>query len=240
METRTLSLISLVLFCSLIFGSSITVTAEDEGMDPSEVVAYLDTPTNIVPAIQVSNFTSIDITVVDAFGIPWEQLSTGRYRFMAKYVWPIIHPNWKPFLGFTALQFEPEVVEGDGRGWFTKVTPSAIANADQGKIYNITLDVKVDDISVDYAVVIGIKVTRLDVFGQEFGVSYIYVPVKSSQLNNIKMNFDETTKEAAPKSYVTYTAEITNRGYYRGMFELKFDNDDEMYVSTSNKVIVLE
>ncbi|MBS3778428.1 MAG: hypothetical protein KGY50_03950, partial [Candidatus Thermoplasmatota archaeon] len=224
----------------MFIGASVPVSSQDESTEASaEVVAQLDEPSNKVPAIRVTDYTAINISVRDAFGIPWEQLSTNM-PILARYIWPIIHPSWKPFLGFSSLAFETEIIQGDGRGWFHKVEPSAIANADQGRNYNLTLYVKTDDISVDYAVVVGIKVIRKDTSGNEMGVSYIYVPVKSSQLNNVKMSITDTSKEAAPKSYINYEATISNLGYYRGMFELKFEHDENLTVSTENKIIVLE
>jgi hypothetical protein len=72
------------------------------------------------------------------------------------------------------------------------------------------------------------------------GASYIYVPVKSSQLNNVKMDIPDISKEAAPKTYVNYDAKISNLGYYKGMFELRFEHDENLTVSTPNKVIVLD
>lgn len=229
-----------MLLFVILYGLSASVTAQDVTIDdPAEVVALIDEPNNEIPAIKVTEYTTINVTVRDAFGIPWEQLSTNM-PILAKYIWPILHPSWKPFLGFSSLRFETEIVNGDERGWFHYVEPSAIANADQGRIYNLTLYAKTDDISVDYAVVIGIKVTRLNVYGEEFGVSYIYVPVKSSQLNNVRMNLADTSKEATPKSYVTYEGQITNYGYYRGMFELEFEHDEDLTVSTPNQLIVLE
>lgn len=240
MQIRKIQIISLLLLGIILVGSVFPVSSQDESTEASaEIVAQIDEPSNEIPAVKVTEYTSINISVRDAFGIPWEQLSSNM-PIMARYVWPIIHPNWKPFLGYSSLAFETEIIQGDGRGWFHKVEPSAIANADQGRNYNLTLSVKTDDISVDYAVVVGIKVIRKDTSGNEMGVSYIYVPVKSSQLNNVKMDIVDTSKEAAPKSYVSYEAEISNRGYYRSMFELQFDHDENLTVSTENKIIVLE
>lgn len=239
MRLRKIHIIILLFFFTILIGLSISASAQNETEDPAEVVAYINEPTNRIPPVKVSEETTINVTVVDAFGIPWGKLSTNM-PILAKYVWPIIHPNWKPFLGFTSLNFETEIVKGDGRGWFTRVEPSSIANADQGRFYNLTLYAKTDDISVDYAVVIGIRVTRKDTAGNEFGESYIYVPVKSSQLNNVRMNIQDTSKEAAPKSYVTFEGEISNFGYYRGMFELEFEHNDDLTVSSPNQVTVLE
>jgi len=155
------------------------------------------------------------------------------------YIWPITHPSWKDFLGYSSLRFEPEIVDGDPRGWYTKVTPSAISNADQGKIYHLVLEVQTDDIAVDYAVVVGIKVTRVNPAGADSGISYIYVPVKASSLNNLKMAVSPATKEASPHSYVNFDVSLTNLGYYRDMFKLTFVENDGATIASSHQVIVL-
>jgi len=232
-------IISMLLLCSIILVSSLPVYAQEEIEEIAEIVATIDAPDNIVPPIGITEWTTINLTVLDAYGIPWEQLSTGRYAFLAKYIWPIIHPSWKPFLGYSSLRFEPEIVEGDSRGWYTRITPSAIPNADQNKIYPLKLEVKTDDIAVDYAVVVGIKVTRVNVFGEDAGVSYIYIPVKASSLNNIKMETGVSTKETAPHSYVHFDIIVRNFGYYRDMFSLEFIEENGLEVATSKQLFVL-
>ena len=232
-------IISILLLCSVILVSSLPVYAQEEIEEPAEIVATITAPDNIIPPIGISEWTTINLTVRDAYGIPWEQLSTGRYAFLAKYVWPIIHPSWKPFLGYSSLRFEPEIIEGDSRGWYTKVTPNAIPSADQGRNYSLKLEIKTDDIAVDYAVVIGIKVTRVNVFGEDSGVSYIYIPVKASSLNNIKMETEVSTKEAAPHSFVHFDINVRNFGYYRDMFSLIFIEENGLEVATSKQLFVL-
>lgn len=232
-------IISMLLLCSIILVSSLSAYAQEEIEEPAEIVATIDVPGNIIPPIGVSEWTTINLTVLDAYGIPWEQLSTGKFGFMAKYIWPIIHPSWKPFLGYSSLRFEPEIIDGDSRGWYTRVTPSAIPNADQNKTYSLKLEVKTDDIAVDYAVVVGIKVTRVNVFGEDAGVSYIYIPVKASSLNNIKMETQVSTKETAPHSFVHFDIIVRNLGYYRDMFSLEFIEENGLEVATSKQLFVL-
>ncbi len=228
---------STLLLFSIILISSITVNAQVE--EPAEIVATIDTPDNTIPSIKVSEWTEIDIKVIDAFGINWSYLSD-VFKIRAQYLWPVIHPTWKPFLGYTTLRFSPEIVEGDPRGWYMRVTPSAIPEADQGKIYILKLEVKTDDIAVDYAVVIGIRVTRVDTLGNDFGESIIYIPVKASSLNNIKMESTITTKEVAPRSFTHFDIIIKNNGYYRDMFKLEFEQEDGLKVAASKQLFVLD
>jgi hypothetical protein len=228
----------MLLLCSIFLVSSLPVYAQEEIEEPAEIVATIDVSDNIIPPIGVSEWTTINLTVLDAYGIPWAYLSS-KLPILARYIWPIIHPSWKPFLGYSSLRFEPEIIEGDSRGWYTRVTPSAIPNADQNKTYPLKLEVKTDDIAVDYAVVVGIKVTRVNVFGDDAGVSYIYIPVKASSLNNIKMETQVSTKETAPHSFVHFDIIVRNLGYYRDMFSLEFIEENGLEVATSKQLFVL-
>lgn len=225
-----------MLLCSVILVSSIPVYAQIE--DPAEIVATIDTPDKTIPSIKVSEWTAINIKVIDAFGINWSYLSN-TFKIRSQYLWPVIYPSWKPFLGYTTLRFNPEIVEGNPRGWYMKVTPSAISTADQGKIYHLKLEVKTDDIAVDYAVVIGIKVTRVDTLGNDFGESYIYIPVKASSLNNIKMESTVTTKEVPPRSFTHFDITVKNFGYYKDMFKLEFIQEDGLKLAASKQLFVL-
>ena len=211
--------------------------AQETITEPAEVVGTL---TDLkIPSIKTAEWTTINLTILDGYGIPWETLST-KFPILSRYIWPVFMPSWKDFLGYSALRFEPEIVEGDPRGWYTKITPSAIATADQGKIYNLKLEVKTDDIAVDYAVVIGVKVTRVAPSGEDIGVSYVNIPVKASSLNNLKMTAGFTTKETSPRSHVTIDISLTNRGYYRDMFSLKFVEESGATIFASQQVIVLD
>ena len=226
-----------MLLTSTLLAATVPVFAQQ--LEPAEVIGVIDAPDNKIPSIKTADWTTINITIQDVFGIRWGSLSQ-NLPIRAKYIWPIIHPSWRPFLGFTSLELTPEIVEGDPRGWYAEVTPTAIPQADNGKEYIVTLRVKTDDIAVDYAVVIGIKVTRLNVYGSPFGESYIYIPVKASSLNNIKiMSQGVTSKDIAPHSYGYFDVAIQNLGYYRDMFKLNFVTDNDIIVEASQQLFVL-
>jgi hypothetical protein len=194
-----------------------------------------------IPPIKTSEWTTINLTVKDGYGIRWGMLMNNSYlSILARYIWPIIHPSWKNLLGYSALRFEPEIIEGDPRGWYTKITPSAIPNADNGKNYSLTLEVKTDDIAVDYAVVVGIKVTRIAPSGEDIGVSYINIPVRASSLNNLKMTAGFTTKETSPRSHINFDISLTNLGYYRDMFSLHFVDESGATIIASQQLVVLD
>ncbi|HVQ00229.1 MAG TPA: hypothetical protein VMT57_01815 [Candidatus Thermoplasmatota archaeon] len=122
-----------------------------------------------------------------------------------------------------------------------RIDPTYIAQTDAGRVYNnVTLQVKTDDIAVDYAVVVGVKVTRLDVFGDPAGVTNITIPVKASALNNIEMNtLGTTTIYVSPHSYASFNVNVKNRGYYKDTFFLEFMNTSDLFVSTPQQSIVL-
>jgi hypothetical protein len=206
---------------------------EDEG---AAVVGTISD--NSIPSIKTSEWTTINLTVLDGYGIRWGYIS-GKLPILTRYIWPIIHPSWRNLLGYSALRFEPEIIDGDPRGWYTKITPSFIATADNGKNYTLTLEVKTDDIAVDYAVVVGIKVTRIAPSGEDVGTSYINIPVKASSLNNLKMTTGFTTKETSPRSHVNIDITLTNRGYYRDMFNLEFVDKSGATIIASQQLIVL-
>lgn len=220
--------------------NGVSVYAQETDTESAEVVAeIINLKDNRILSIKTSEWTSIDIKVVDGYGLNWTALHD-RLPFLSTYIWPIIHPTWKRFLGYSSLRFEPEIVEGDPRGWYTKITPSAIATADQGKTYYLTLDVQTDDIAVDYSVVVGIKVIRVAPDGEDYGSSYIYVPVKASSLNNLKMTTGFSTKEASPHSFVYFDISLLNLGYYRDMFTLQFVEDNGLTIAASQQVVVLD
>ena len=141
--------------------------AEETITDSAEITATISD--NIIPPIKTAEWTTINLSVIDGYGINWTYISSpDGFPLLSKYIWPITHPKWKNLLGYSSLRFEPEIIDGDPRGWSTKITPSAIPTADQGKIYPLTLEVKTDDIAVDYAVVIGVKVTTDSSFWRRY------------------------------------------------------------------------
>ena len=225
----------LIVCCILL--STLSVRAAVPKTEGAEVSGMITD--NKIPSIKTAEWTTINLTVIDGYGINWTRISTGKYALVARYLWPIIHPSWKNLLGFSALRFEPEIIDGNPRGWSTKITPSAIATADQGKRYNLILEVKTDDIAVDYAVVVGVKVTRVAPSGQDIGVSYINIPVKASSLNNLKMTSGYTTKDTSPRSHVNFDITLTNLGYYRDMFNLEFVDKSGATIIASQQVIAL-
>jgi len=156
----------------------VPVQSQDEQTEePAEINAYIE---GEIPSIAVENWTSINIIVQDAFGINWTLLQKNVPEFVMRVIWPF-NPSFpqpvQRFLGETSFRFEPEIIEGDPRGWSLRVRPSAVSGSVTGDVYNISLEALTDDSAVDYAVVVGIKCTRIDTLGGEIGSSYIYIPI---------------------------------------------------------------
>jgi hypothetical protein len=230
----------MLVLCNLLLVDTVLVCAQGTTTEPAEINGSIRG--NNIPPIQVANWTKINLTITDQTGIPWGKMQNNSWlKFASKFIWPFIHPTWRRYLGYTSLTLETEIVEGNPRGWYTKITPTYIPQTDAGITYNnVTLYVKTDDIAVDYAVVVGVKVSRLDIYGKESGVSIIKIPVKASALNNLKMNtIGATTINVAPHSYASFDVNIQNHGYYKSMFYLTFANASDLFVSTPQQIIVL-
>ncbi len=243
-------IISLILLFTL-FYSCLSVQAQEEEEWSAEVNAYIK---GDIPSIKVTEWTPINITLNDAFGIDWEFLSQNLLRVPSaifgdqvniiymNVVWSIspLMPSYvQNFLGYTKIELEPEIIEGNPKGWYLKVTPNYIPEANPGRNYSITLEARVDDSAIDYSVIAGIKCTRIDTKGGEIGTSYVYVPIKASPTNYVKMSAIETRKTAGPKSMVYFTFDITNEGYYRDVFQFDLEEENGLLALTNEQAITL-
>jgi len=243
-------IISLILLFTLFF-SYLPVQAQEEEESSAEVNAYIP---GVIPPIQVTKWTSINITLNDAFGIDWERLSGGLLPVLSgifgdqinvlymNVFWslnPLFPRNVKRFMGYTKIRLEPEIVEGNSKGWYLKVTPNFIPEANPGRNYTISLEARADDSAIDYSVVAGIKCTRIDTIGGEIGSSYIYVPIKASPTNYVKMYAVNTKKNAGPKSMVYFTFDITNEGYYKDVFQFDLEEENGLLALTNEQAVAL-
>lgn len=243
-------MISLFLLFAVFF-SCIPIQAQEETEESAEINANIK---GEIPSIKLTEWTPINISIKDAFGIPWEELRTGLLPIASKlglYQLNVIYMNvvWglnptfpqpvSRFFGYTKLRFEPEIVQGDPRGWYLKVTPNFIPKANTDWNYNISLEARVDDSAVDYSVVVGIKSIRIDTEGGEIGSTYIYVPLKASPTNYVKMNVVQTKKNAGPKSMVYFTFDITNEGYYKDVFQFELEEENGLLALANEQAITL-
>jgi len=203
---------------------------------PAEVNAYVK---GDIPSIK-TNWTTINVTVVDAFGIDWDKLSATIPEWWMRFIWPLNPQFPQPvqrLLGYTGLRFIPEIIEGDARGWYVKVTPTSVSRSNTGYKHDLLLEVRTDDSAIDYAVVVGIKCIRLDVYGEAIGSSYITIPVKASPLNFVEMKTSETTMKAGLKSTVKFNFDITNKGYYKDVFQFDIKSENGLVALLDQQII---
>lgn len=232
--------IPIILILIIFMFSTNIVLSQKEPDESAEIIAYINDADVEIPSIEISNWTKINITVVDAYGINWSKLQATPYlKFLTTYVWPIIHQKWKPLLGYSSLRFKSEIIEGNPKGWYTKISPTTISKAEPKKRYNLTLEIKTDDLLVDYAVIIGINSTRLNIYGEYSGSSDIIIPVKASPLKNIKMVTSKTKIETTPLSYVHFNLSLKNYGYYEEIYKLEIETENDLAVSASKQIFVL-
>ena len=236
---RNIHLATILLLSILIlslFPSTTTVIAENDETEPSEINMYVD---GDIPTVQTSNWTGINLVIVDRTGINWERFQE-RFSWQVKWLWPVTHPEWRRFLGYTTLKVEPSVGEGNPQGWHLKFNRSTLPDTTTGHRHKVKIQAMVDDTAVDYNIVVKIKCTRYDVFGQEMGVSYLYLPLKAMPLSNIKMAVDTVKKTAPPKSIIDLQLDITNNGNYIETFGFKIKSKNGLIANINIPAIVLD
>ncbi len=226
MRLKFLSAIFIILLFTLFSLVSPISSEENEGWNAqinARVIGDIQT-------IDISSWTKIEVELTDSCTIDWTLLNKNVPTIIMELIWPF-NPGFpqpvKRFLGPTSFKLEPEIVRGNPRGWHTKISPSSIEESVTGRIHNITLSVQADDAYLDNSVIIGIKVTRIDTLGGVIGHSYVYVPVKASPTNFIKMRtLEESTKQAPLKSLVYFTLDIVNEGFYRDVFKFEIEEEN--------------
>jgi len=240
LKTKRIHIISVIALTALLFISlPVHAQEEEEDLGGAEVNAYIS---GDIPSI-TSNWTIIDLQVKDAFGIDWDRLSTSIPKWWMRIFWPL-NPSFpqpvQRFLGYTGLRFEPEIIQGDPKGWYLRVVDNEVDKTNPGDVHQVLVEARTDDSAIDYAVVIGVKTYRLDTFGQNIGYSYIKIPVKASPLNFVEMRTTgETTKKVGLKQMVYFDVDITNNGYYRDVFQLELDTDSELLGLADKQAFVL-
>jgi hypothetical protein len=243
MRRNRLSIIFIVLLFASI--SIVSPVSSQEEQYPADINAQI---IGDIPSVAISDWTEIEIEIKDAFGIDWGKFSLpvsegGIPWWIMEIIWPL-NPSFpqpvKRFLGPTSFKLEPEIVQGDSDGWYTKVSPSSIDGSVTGDNHSFTLLVQADDAYLDNSVVIGIKVTRIDTLGGVIGHSYVYVPVKASPTNFIKMRtLEESTKQAPLKSLVYFTLDIVNEGFYRDVFEFEIEEENGLMALMDQQAVTI-
>jgi hypothetical protein len=231
----------------MIFLTSISACAQEQELEfGADVNAYIQGDISPIKG----NWTSITVNIKDSFGIHWESLRDSAFNikfgrdFRFRVIWPILYPAFpKPlsdYLGYTALRFEPEIIEGNPEGWFVRIIDNHIPQTDQGWNHTITIDARTDDSAIDYSVVIGIKVIRESTTGRDIGANYIRIPVKASPGNYVKMrSVEDTMQYAGLKKIVYYDVDIINDGYYKDVFQFELEEENGLLALADKQAMVL-
>lgn len=235
-RTRMSTLFSLsLIFLLLHISIAVPTTAQEEETN-AEIVVNIEGAT--IPGIQ-KNWTAIKFTVYDFFGLPWDVLKDQFSNIQMRLIWPILFQikDIERFLGYTSISFEVECPTG----WAGKVEPATIPKTTGNYVHeNLTLYLQVTDLATEYNPTIKIKCIRYDVLGDEYGISYLTLPVKASALNFAFVNALEPTKKAAPRSIVYFPIQISNKGEYRGIYQFKTEAQSGMIGLVSQQTLLLE
>lgn len=181
-----------------------------------------------IPSINTSEWTPIKILVEDEFGLNWTYLKEKFPTVTMRLIWPLMFGrDIGNYLGYTKLEFEPEIYVGNKSGWELKVVPPTIGGTTGGMNHTITLYAQVDELAADYSVVIRIKCTRVLPNGDEAGVNYIYVPVKANAFNKVFMTATDIEKTTTPRSIIQYKVDVRNEGFYEDIFNFKAVSKDK-------------
>lgn len=241
---RLAVIIVILLFSSLVLISPISAQDDAESEDPAEINARI---VGNIPSIQgTPGWTQIDIEISDAFGIDYRMLSETIPNWVMEILWPL-NPSFpqpvKRYLGPMSFQLDPEIVQGNEGGWNYRMASdsSVIEGSLSGDVHEVSLEVQVDDSSIDNSIIIGIKCTRMDTFGDPIGSSYIYIPVKAAPINYIRMDaLEDSKKETGPKTIVDFNLDIKNEGYYKDVFEFEIEEENGLMGLMNQQAITME
>jgi hypothetical protein len=237
--------IAIALVILMIF-PVISVTGQqssEQGAELSVIPAVHQLPL-IVPNQQ----TTIPLRYTDNFGMNWTKLqyfygNTGVRALLSflvtRVIWPIIHPTWKPFLGYSSVNFDAEII-GNPPGWLASINPRNIAMSTDGTTANLSLNLFVNDLTAANTVTVRISATRILKDGSTYGTSFFEIPVRSAQLNYITVKPDSAVKEVAPSAMVTFMIDVTNLGYFVDTFAARITTDDNVIGTLSQQSIVLQ
>jgi hypothetical protein len=214
----------MTLFCILVLllsiGSSFVQSKKTQKEDETEGAGVGATIDNaVLPGIQ-KDWTAINITIQDNFGLQWNRfLPGGDLSFYAQWWmqtwWVYVYKVPKGMLGYTSIKFVPEYPDG----WAVKIEPSTIGKTCNQMTHHVIIYAQVNELASDYNPLIKIKCIRYLTDGVEYASSYIYLPLKAASLNFAYVRALETTKKAPPRSIVSFPIEVTNKGEYRNTFQ---------------------
>jgi len=237
---KLLIFITISLTFPLLTVTSFAQEAEEAGAEVSILLV------GEIPAMVVNQENTLKLQFYDNFGVNWSDLKNilGEnfhiLNFIYTRIWlPISRPAWKPFLGYSSVRFQADVV-GNPQGWVVSVYPNTIGKSTDGTTRDLTLKAYVTDLAVDNTVTARISATRFLKDGSEYGTSYFDIPLRSQKLNWISIVPDDTIKRVSPDSMVTFDIDITNLGYFVDTFSLKTSSNSAVKALLSEQSYVLK
>jgi hypothetical protein len=240
-------IIVLILFSSISYSA---LSADEIDLYDAEINAYIQQSGGL-PSIKLSNWTSINVSIDDTFSMNWTYFQEEFFndnepikKAINKWWWNKIFKNLdapvQSFLGYTSLKFKPIILSENPKGWHVRIIPSTIVNTTTGKKHTITIETQVDDSVVDYSAIIRVNCTRIDTLGNEYGYSYIDIPVKVLPSNYLKSNVKDTVRKMGLNNISKIKISITNEGYYKDIFHFVVNESGEIDAKIDNQILVLE
>ncbi len=232
-----------LLLIALLVSSSLFVVpvgAEDDESYEQTAEVAINLADDYIPSIK-KEWTTINLTVQDVFGLNWDYLQDAFPVWYMKIVWPYMFgiKEIDRFLGYTSLSFFPIVESSDPDGWSAKITPASIDSTTQGRNHTIVLQVKANELANDYNPTVVIECKRYDAIGEYYGSTYATIPVKAESLNFALVDVVEATKQASPKSLVDFEMIITNQGEYKDTYYVDVTDENGTKGIVSQQVLVL-
>lgn len=224
---------------------SYLVIAENEGGETGAELAILPADKQI-PQIIPNRKNVIPLNYTDYYGLNWTMLSgmedSGLKKvikvFQTRIYWPLIHPTWIPLLGYTSVVLDVEII-GNPQGWHASVTPTTVPLSTNGTKKELNLEVWVNDLAAENTVTVRIYATRFDKSGNQVGVSYFEIPLRSDNLEYFQVKPIEQFKKVTPDSMAYFQVEITNLGYYVDTFGAKIITDNDTRAIFTEQSVVL-
>ncbi len=222
------------------------IAEEDTETEMGAELAILPDLTQI-PQITPNVKNTIPLVYDDNFGMNWTQLQNiygsegiGKLLsfFTTRVLWPIIHPTWRPLLGYTRVVFDAEII-GNPSGWSASITPTTVAKSTDGTTADLNLEVFVNDLAADNTVTVRIAATRFSKVGEKLGTSYFEIPLRSENLEYFDVKPLEQFRTVSPDSIVYYQIEVTNLGYYVDTFAADITSDNETKAILTEQSMVL-
>jgi|GEM_PF-2282591 len=240
------SIYVILLLFSLYMANLGVIAEEETETEMGAELAILPDLTQI-PQITPNVKNTIPLVYDDNFGMNWTQLQNiygsegiGKLLsfFTTRILWPIIHPTWRPLLGYTRVVFDAEII-GNPSGWSASITPTTVAKSTDGTTADLNLEVFVNDLAAENTVTVRIAATRFSKVGEKLGTSYFEIPLRSENLEYFNVKPLEQFTTVSPDSIVYYQIEVTNLGYYVDTFAADITADNETKAILTEQSMVL-